>query len=314
MDLTQTKLSKTEWNNTEVPVGADELRVLNLIRDGFHDVNVKSNINLSMFQVVKIDTTPENEIYLYTKYFEKDVCSIIRKYGNGKIDMISIETHSKTPKKTDLIRLQNLDNTILEKREIIFEYVLLDLAKAILKNLDGTKYALSLYTLIQLKKCSIPNVSKYVIEFVDQVISVANSKTEIASIIHRAYEFIEKNPILLKYDDAALFQHQKQLFSVFKTDTPKLVLYIAPTGTGKTLSPIGLSEQYRVIFICVSRHVGLALAKSSISMGKKSHLRSDARPHRTFAFTTLRRHPTPRTREPVEYGKWTIALEPKWRL
>jgi hypothetical protein len=52
-------------------------------------------------------------------------------------------------------------------------------------------------------------------------------------------------------------------------DVPKLVLYIAPTGTGKTLSPIGLSKQYRVIFICVARHVGLALAKSAISMEKK---------------------------------------------
>ena len=105
----------------------------------------------------------------------------------------------------------------------------------------------------------------------DLVIKLANDMTSIACVIHRAYEFIEKNSTLLKYEDATLFQHQKQLFSIFKQkpSTPKLVLYIAPTGTGKTLSPIGLSEQFRVIFICVSRHVGLALAKSSISMGKK---------------------------------------------
>jgi hypothetical protein len=50
---------------------------------------------------------------------------------------------------------------------------------------------------------------------------------------------------------------------------PKLILYIAPTGTGKTLSPIGLSEKYKIIFICAARHVGLALAKSAISVGKK---------------------------------------------
>lgn len=51
--------------------------------------------------------------------------------------------------------------------------------------------------------------------------------------------------------------------------TPKLVLYIAPTGTGKTLTPIGLSQQFRVIFVCAARHVGLAMARSAISMGKK---------------------------------------------
>jgi hypothetical protein len=49
----------------------------------------------------------------------------------------------------------------------------------------------------------------------------------------------------------------------------KLILYIAPTATGKTLSPIGLATKYRVIFICVARHIGLALAKSAISVGRK---------------------------------------------
>jgi len=75
----------------------------------------------------------------------------------------------------------------------------------------------------------------------------------------------------LKYEDMTLFAHQKELFTICKQrpEEPKLVLYIAPTGTGKTLSPIGLSEQFRVIFVCVARHVGLALAKSAISVEKK---------------------------------------------
>ena len=62
--------------------------------------------------------------------------------------------------------------------------------------------------------------------------------------------------------------NQKQIYSVFKTkrDTPKLVLYIAPTATGKTLTPLGLSQEYKVIFVCAARHVGIALAKSAISV------------------------------------------------
>jgi hypothetical protein len=47
------------------------------------------------------------------------------------------------------------------------------------------------------------------------------------------------------------------------------VLYIAPTGTGKTLSPLAISEQYKVIFVCAVRHVGLALARAAISVNKK---------------------------------------------
>jgi hypothetical protein len=273
MDLKQTKLTKTEWNNTEVPVSTDEMRILHLIREGFHDVNTKSNINQSMFQVVKIEVTPENESYLYKSYFEKDITTTIKKYGDNIVSYIPQLVQIKQPKKVDMIRLQNMDATIETRRNIIFEYVLLDLAHSILKSItnETSKYAMALYTAFQLKKCTIPNVNKYVLEFVDKVIQIANDMTSITSVIHRAYEFIEKNPTLLKYEDATLFQHQKQLFTIFKQKptTPKLVLYIAPTGTGKTLSPIGLSENFRVIFICVSRHVGLALAKSAISMEKK---------------------------------------------
>lgn len=269
MDLTQTKLTKTEWNNTEIPVSDDEKRILRLICAGFNDVSATSNINQSLFQIVKIDITPENEAHLYTQYFEKEINSILKKYGSIGISEFRPLLHTtKNPKKMDILRLQNLD---VSNRDHIFEFVLLDLCKAILKNIESSKYAISLYTIIQIKKSNIHNVNKYVVQFADAVIAFANERTTIPSVIHRAYEFIEKNPTLLKYEDISLFSHQKQLFSIFKRtpEAPKLVLYIAPTGTGKTLSPIGLAENFRVIFICVSRHVGLALAKSAISMERK---------------------------------------------
>ena len=90
-------------------------------------------------------------------------------------------------------------------------------------------------------------------------------------ILGKAYEFIEKNKYLISFADKQLFDHQKEIFTLFKSNpfTPKLVLYTAPTGTGKTLTPIGLSENHRIIFICAARHIGLALAKSAISVNKK---------------------------------------------
>ena len=271
MDLKQSKLTKTEWNNVEVPVSTDEKRVLDLIQSGYADVNHRSNVNQSLFQIVKIDVTPENEAYLYTQYFEKDIQSAISKYGKGMSVAAAIANSSTKPKKVDTIRLKNLDTNIEAKRDQIFEYVMIDMARSILKSITNksTKYAQAFYTLIQLKKSSIPNVNVHVLIYIDSVIAAANAITSIESVIHRAYDFIEKNPLLLKYEDSTLFPHQKQLFTIFKDPAPKLVLYIAPTGTGKTLSPIGLSEGYRVIFICVSRHVGLALAKSAISNGKR---------------------------------------------
>lgn len=64
-------------------------------------------------------------------------------------------------------------------------------------------------------------------------------------------------------------KHYEEENSQLSVVSPKIVLYIAPTGTGKTLSPIGISESNRIIFVCAARHVGLSLAKSAISVGKK---------------------------------------------
>ena len=54
MDLKQTKLTKTEWENTEIPAADDEKRILRLICDGFHDVSIKTNLNKSLYQLIKI--------------------------------------------------------------------------------------------------------------------------------------------------------------------------------------------------------------------------------------------------------------------
>ena len=133
----------------------------------------------------------------------------------------------------------------------------------------------ALYTLIKFRSLSIRGVNRYLLTAVDAFLSAADttSTNALKDVFHNATTYIEKNKALMEYDDDALYSHQRDLFRVFsdpkKRTTPKCVLYMAPTGTGKTLSPIGLSQDYRVIFVCAARHVGLALAKSAISVGKR---------------------------------------------
>ena len=50
MDLNQTKLSKTEWNNTEVPVDTFEKFILTVVKDGFDNINICENMNKSCFK------------------------------------------------------------------------------------------------------------------------------------------------------------------------------------------------------------------------------------------------------------------------
>ena len=69
MDLSQTKLTKVEWTNTEIPVNDEEKRILKMIIDGYHNINIRTNTNQSLFQCMKIEHTPKNEAFLYKKYF-----------------------------------------------------------------------------------------------------------------------------------------------------------------------------------------------------------------------------------------------------
>jgi hypothetical protein len=280
MDLTQNKLSKSEWENIEVPVSESEKQIIQMITRGFNDINIRFNESQSLFIHIKMDKTPEIEYFLYKKYFEEEILYILKKYAKDITELSGFATAVKQPtgelrtmKSADSIRLQNLDNHIKINKAQIFEYLFIDLCKDMLKHISKRKqrFAFYLYTLIQLKKTSVPYMNQYVMIFVDTIIQYGNTITKTSEIITNAYDFIERNTYLLKYEDKALFNHQKELFTICKNrkDVPKLVLYTAPTGTGKTLSPLGLSEGYRVIFVCVARHIGLALAKAAISIEKK---------------------------------------------
>ena len=118
-----------------------------------------------------------------------------------------------------------------------------------------------------MKKLSISLINTHIMDFVNYILD--NFKVKIIDVLKNAKNMIENNEFLSKYADIELYNHQKTLFTLTKRSNPKLILYIAPTGTGKTLSPIGLASKHKIIFVCAARHVGLSLAKSAISAHKK---------------------------------------------
>jgi len=279
MDLKQSKLTRTEWDSIELPVPQQEKEILQMIMAGYENPSVIKNKTVSLFTFTKIEYNSENQQYLYDKYCSPIISRTLRKYGGkgpltGVTSVWSCATSGgvKKMKSIDALRLQNLEANIEQNKKSIYEFLLLDFCHELCRyfSKEDTKYAYYLYTLVQLSKASIHGVHPGITAYVGQLVEITKSHTDLAKVVERAFVFIEQNPYLLEYEDKALFPHQKELFSLFRqSHAPKLVLYIAPTGTGKTLSPIGLSVQYRIIFVCVARHIGLALAKSAISMEKK---------------------------------------------
>jgi hypothetical protein len=281
MDLKQNKLSKTEWESIEKSVDNNEKKILKLIVDGYTDVNIRFNETQSLNNYIHFDSSIEMDYFLYKKYFEASMTTSLGKYTDGtplaEYECTLNSGKLKKLKSGETIRLNNLEKNIELNQSGIFEFLLIDLYTGLVKQLKKKKrnYAFYLYTIIQLRKAQITNINRYVLDLINYAIEYVNSLTHLSNIITNAYEFIEQNKYLLKYEDRTLFKHQRDLFTVCKQNsnreikTPMLILYTAPTGTGKTLSPIGLASSNRIIFVCVARHIGLALAKSAITMEKK---------------------------------------------
>jgi hypothetical protein len=216
----------------------------------------------------------EMDAHLFAKYFLPEIKTKAPTYSA----LCNTETQSKKakpPNKADMIRMQKADQIIETQRHAIFEFVLLDAVfesvNPISTTVNKTK---ALYSVLSYRKLHIERLNPHVVAFVDAVVVACepDDPVKIQCLIWNARECIEKNANLMRYADQTLYSHQKRLFEIFASKQGirnRLVLYMAPTGTGKTLSPIGLSEGYRVIFVCVARHVGLALARSAISVNKR---------------------------------------------
>ena len=293
MDLKQRKLTKSEWDGIEIPVNKDELEILRLIVDGFSNVYLKVNKTDSIFTHLKIEYNTQIEEFLYAKFFADKIKTLVEKnnvpfihFGvnpnlrrtksqesvpedNGDY-YITVATIVKL-RSIDQIRLSRLDTDCINNDTNMYEFVLYqNLEKMVeLKYANNQKWVYFYYTLSKLIKNNVNKVNRFVKEIIQTFIRKYANDVNLLYIVQNSSEFIEKNPSILKYSDISLYEHQKAIYTAITDPKPKLVLYIAPTGTGKTLTPLGLSERYKVIFVCAARHVGLALARSAISIGKR---------------------------------------------
>jgi hypothetical protein len=291
--LIQVKLTGEEWNGVEIMEPEDEMRILRLIIDGFHDVNRVFNSHQSLLSRLKITETPEMDDYLFDEYFRKRaerVIAIIQKMppppttaagSPAIVPSFAFQPKSKkTMKKVDLMRIQNMNTTFGGSGDTYDHHIMTTIeamidAKAAVAAAAGAgtvaanEWMKHYYTLKLMLQKSVVAINSHIIAFAEYIISVFTKDIQVIGFLRNAYRFIEQNEAVFKYADFELYEHQKQLFTIAKRPGAKMVLYIAPTGTGKTLSPLGLSEKYKIVFVCAARHVGLALAKAAISMKKR---------------------------------------------
>ena len=285
MDLQQRKLNKSEWESTEVPVSQSEINILELIIMGYNDVNIRINKHNSIFSYLKIEYTEKMEDFLYIKFLSEKINHLLKEYN---INFIKVDVSAKTKiNSADKIRIEKNDDENMKQNDI-YEFVLLDHIESILKHvaimiktnstttasnskfIEAQKiFMLHYFTLYKLIRNNVPKINRHFVYVVNTILTKYEELIDMSVVIENAVDFVEKNQKLLKYSDNVLYEHQKEIFTISKNPNPKLILYMAPTGTGKTLTPIALSETNKIIFVCAARHVGLALARAAVSVNKK---------------------------------------------
>lgn len=265
MDLKQDKLSKSEWESIEIPAIESEKRIFKLIMKCFNNVNYVENDFISIFSYLKLTDTEVIHNYIYLNYLEPEIIKIFGKY-NVKYDKVKLST--KALNKSDIIRFENMEKTLVDKKEHILEYILINYMENILKYNDNNdkEHIKYIYTVKRAVKSVGKLINKELLKLLVKMIEYFDDDLDKMQIIKNAKDIIINNNNLVT--EFKLYNHQKELFLKVKEDQAKLIFYVAPTGTGKTLSPLGISQYKKVIFVCAVRHVGLALAKAAISCEK----------------------------------------------
>jgi hypothetical protein len=272
MDLNQRKLTSNEWEFIEKPLEPSEIKIINLIKEGFIKTDIKKNDTLCLIDYIKIENNKDREKFIYVRYLQDNFIKIL-KYSKSKSFTYEILDLFKSKiNKADQIRIKNTDKQIDNMKKNIIEFIILDLLKQSIKckEKNNINWKLGIFSIKTILNYKLNNFNSILYNLILNICVELEKEINIKDLIYRGVDLIEKNSNLLKYKDNELFDHQKKLFNLFNNESGnKLVLYQAATGTGKTLSPIGLVNKYKIIFLCAARHVGLSLARAAINAGIK---------------------------------------------
>ena len=111
MNLTQQKLTKSEWEFLELPVHKKELYILKFIHNSHNDINASENPNNSLISYLKINVEDYEDFhkYFYNKFYEEPIHQIIKQHNLKYKLRINIKKLSI--KKANKIRIRNINTS-----------------------------------------------------------------------------------------------------------------------------------------------------------------------------------------------------------
>jgi hypothetical protein len=258
--FTQSKLTRSEWISIEKPIDEKEKVILRMIYNGVQNKD-PIFVHNTISNVVHLDHE-EKDYYIYVYLLKTDIDALIKLFS---LTPIPVTPPKKKLNSADKIRIENQKKKLNEN----IEMTIIQIAVLFFKDYQNKKINKELYLYNLCYLINTYSINKYLKIIIDHIIDKYIGLMDVIYFLENVNKFIEINPIF-DYKPITLYQHQTDIFNIFKTktDIAKLVFYRAPTSSGKTLTPIGLcGAGYKVIFMCASRHIGLSLAKHAINAG-----------------------------------------------
>ena len=277
--LQQTKLTKYEWDIIEKPLESEKERhILKMIHDGYNNVSIQYNSFVCVREFLNIARTFDH--FIFEQIFKEKLQKINKKNClDLEQTMKSMVQDDKKISKADKIKMKN-SLQLFEKgnyRETLIEFILLKELKSISKIIQKVKepyhdkkYLFALYNLYIIWTKNQDSLNVHVTQLISHVVNHRLHHLTVHHMMNHVSKYLEHNSCH-QYQSFSLYDHQKSIYTIFKEqkDKPIFVFYCAPTSSGKTLTPIALTQEYKVLFVCASKHIGLGLAKSAFSLKKK---------------------------------------------
>ena len=245
------KMTKYEWEMIEKPLDKNEIDILNLIKKGFTSTDIKVYKYNTIKQIINI-SCENSDYYIYNIILLPYIKENYKKYIKN---IPSLKEPKKKITKKDQIKLSNIKIC-----KDCIEYVIIENIKQLVKH-NSLLYFYNIHYLIK-----IYEINECLLSIIKSILSNYNFTSK--DLLLNSETIIEKNNIF-NYNSIQLFDHQKEIFNKIKEYNSSFIFYTSSTCSGKTLTPIGLTNTYKVIFICASRHIGINLSKSAINVGCK---------------------------------------------
>ena len=144
----QQKLLKSEWISLERKLDAQDINILKIVQDGYHDYNICHDFHKTIRYILKINDALD-DIYIFNTCFGEKYNKIVKKSKFNLFQHISLKENIKKAKKSDIIRIEN---TLKSQKDIIdrsIESIILNIIFRYMKKSEDTDFwVLSLYNII----------------------------------------------------------------------------------------------------------------------------------------------------------------------